>query len=134
MKTKRFFPAIIAATIVYTISSCQVSYINTADLRANYEKKIHHTTMLGKALFKTDQRKLDAYENVQVFLDGNDVGRDYEVVAYGSYKPLILPLIRPERPRLEKYLLWKAARKARKIGANGVIIDNKNDFTIIQLK
>ena len=90
--------------------------------------------MLGKALFKTDQRKLDAYENVEVFLDGNEVGREYDVVAYGSYKPLIIPILRPERPRLEKYLLWKAARKARKIGANGVIIDNKNDFTIVQIK
>ena len=36
---------------------------------------------------------------------------------------MILPLIRPERPRLEKYLLWKAARKARKLKADGVIID-----------
>ena len=29
------------------------------------------------------------------------------------------------RPRLERYLLWKAARKARKLKADGVIIDNK---------
>lgn len=28
-------------------------------------------------------------------------------------------------PRLERYLLWKAARKARKLKADGVIIDNK---------
>lgn len=134
MKAKNVILSMMAAVIICTISSCQVSYINTADLRTNYEKKIHHTTMLGKALFKTDQRKLDAYENVEVFLDGNEVGREYDVVAYGSYKPLIIPILRPERPRLEKYLLWKAARKARKIGANGVIIDNKNDFTIVQIK
>ena len=114
--------------------SCTVSYINTSELMNNYEKKIHHTTILGKVLFKTDKKKLDTYENVKVFLDGNDVGKEYEVVAYGSYTPLIIPLIRPERPRLEKYLLWKAARKARKIGANGVIIDNKNDFTVINIK
>lgn len=47
---------------------------------------------------------------------------------------MVFPIIRPERPLLEKYLLWKAARKARKLGANGVIIDNKNDFTVIKIK
>ena len=114
--------------------SCTVSYINTSELMNNYEKKIHHTTFLGRVLFKTDKKKLDTYENVRVFLDGNDVGKKYEVVAYGSYHPLTIPLIRPARPRLEKYLLWKAARKARKLGANGVIIDNKNDFTVINIK
>lgn len=39
-----------------------------------------------------------------------------------------------KRPRVEKYLLWKAARKARKLGANGAIIDNKNDFRVINVK
>ena len=132
---RKFFSFFILAIISISMVSCTtVSYINTSELTNNYEKKIHHTTILGKALFKTDKKKLDTYENVKVFLDGNDVGKEYEVVAYGSYTPLIIPLIRPERPRLEKYLLWKAARKARKLGANGVIIDNKNDFTVINIK
>ena len=131
---RKFFSFFILAIISISMVSCTVSYINTSELMNNYEKKIHHTTILGKVLFKTDKKKLDTYENVKVFLDGNDVGKEYEVVAYGSYTPLIIPLIRPERPRLEKYLLWKAARKARKIGANGVIIDNKNDFTVINIK
>lgn len=134
MEKKLFIVCILAFTALFSMTSFSVSYINTNDLRANYEKKIHYTTMLGKALFKTDKKKQDTYENVKVFLDGNEVGREYEVVAYGSYTPLILPIIRPERPRLEKYLLWKAARKARKLGANGVIIDNKNDFTVIKIK
>lgn len=125
----------IIAFVGLSMTSCStVNYIKTDKLQTNYEKKINHTTLLGKVLFKTDKKKQDTYENVQVFLDGNDVGRSYEVVAYGSYTPIILPLIRPERPRLEKYLLWKAARKARKLGANGVIIDNKNDFTVINIK
>lgn len=115
-------------------ASCTVGYINTDTLKQNYEKKIHHTTLLGKVLFKTDQRKKDTYDHVQVFLNENEVNRDFEVTAYGSYTPLILPLIRPERPRLEKYLLWKAARKARKLKADGVIIDNKNDFRVIKFK
>ena len=131
---RKFFSFFILAIISISMVSCTVSYINTSELMNNYEKKIHHTTSIGKALFKTDKKKLDTYENVKVFLDGNDVGKEYEVVAYGSYTPLIIPLIRPERPRLEKNLLWKAARKARKLGANGVIIDNKNDFTVINIK
>ncbi len=134
MKKKIFAFGIIVLVALFSMTSCSVSYINTSELRANYEKKIHHTTMLGKALFKTDKKKLDTYENVKVYLDGNEIGKEYEVVAYGSYTPLIIPIIRPERPRLEKYLLWKAARKARKLGANGVIIDNKNDFTVINIK
>ena len=82
----------------------------------------------------TDQRKKDTYDHVQVFLNENDVERDFEVTAYGSYTPLVIPLIRPERPRLEKYLLWKGARKARKLHADGVIIDNKNEFRVIKFK
>ena len=135
MNTKKISTAMIIAFVGLSMTSCStVNYIKTDKLQTNYEKKINHTTLLGKVLFKTDKKKQDTYENVQVFLDGNDVGRSYEVVAYGSYTPIILPLIRPERPRLEKYLLWKAARKARKLGANGVIIDNKNDFTVINIK
>lgn len=133
MKNLKFISVIVAVVITFSMTSCIVSHINTAELRDNYEKKIHRTTMLGK-LFKTDKRKLDTYNNVQVFLDGNEIGREYDVVAYGSYKPVIIPLFRPERPRLEKYLLWKAARRARKIDSNGVIIDNKNDFTVIKIK
>lgn len=117
------------------MTSCStVNYIKTETLEKNYEKKIHHTTWLGKALFKTDKKKMDTYNNVKVFLNENEVGRDFEVVAYGSYTPFILPLVRPERPRLEKYLLWKGARKARKLKADGVIIDNKNDFRVIKFK
>ena len=117
------------------LSSCStVNYMSTDKLKANYEKKINHTTCLGKTLFKTDKKKKDTYENVKVYMNENEVGKDFEVVALGSYTPWILPLVRPERPRLEKYLLWKAARKARKLGANGAIIDNKNNFRVIKVK
>ncbi|MBO5631967.1 MAG: hypothetical protein J5965_23150, partial [Aeriscardovia sp.] len=119
---------------LFLTASCTVSYINTDTLKQNYEKKIHHTSLPGKVLFKTDQRKKDTYDHVQVFLNENEVKRNFEVTAYGSYTPFILPLIRPERPRLEKYLLWKGARKARKLNADGVIIDNKNDFRVIKFK
>lgn len=117
------------------LSSCStVNYMSTDKLKTNYEKKINHTTLLGKTLFKTDKKKKDTYENVKVYMNENEVGKDFEVVALGSYTPWILPLVRPERPRLERYLLWKAARKARKLGANGAIIDNKNNFRVIKIK
>ena len=132
---KKLFISLTVAGSLLAITSCStVNYINTETLKANYEKKIHHTTLPGKVLFKFDKRKMDTYQNVQVFMNENEVKRPFEVVAYGSYTPIVLPLIRPERPRLEKYLLWKAARKARKLKANGVIIDNKNDFRVINLK
>lgn len=135
MKIRKTLIGVMTVIMGLSITSCStVNYLKTDKLQSNYEKKINHTTLLGKMLFKTDKKKQDTYKNVKVFLDGNDVGRPYEVVAYGSYTPIILPVIRPERPRLEKYLLWKAARKARKLGANGVIIDNKNDFTVINIK
>lgn len=126
---------IILIAISALLSSCStVNYMSTEKLKANYEEKIHHTTFLGKALFKTDKKKIDIYQNVQVYLNEKEVEGKFEVVAYGSYTPLIIPVIRPERPRLEKYLLWKAARKARELGANGAIIDNKNDFRVINVK
>ncbi|MCS2742414.1 hypothetical protein NXW72_21535 [Bacteroides fragilis] len=89
---------------------------------------------LVKLCSRLIRRKKDTYENVKVYMNENEVGKDFEVVALGSYTPWILPLVRPERPRLEKYLLWKAARKARKLGANGAIIDNKNNFRVIKTK
>lgn len=116
-------------------SSCNtVNYINTEELQSNYEKKIHNTTFLGKVLFKTDKKKLDTYNNVKVFMNEQEVSRNFEVVAYGAYTPIVFPIIRPERPRIEKYLFWKAARKARKLGADAAIIDNKNNFRIIKYK
>ena len=131
---KQFKNVFLLGSLTLLLASCTVSYINTDTLKQNYEKKIHHTSLLGKALFKTDQRKKDTYDHVQVFLNESEVQRDFEVTAYGSYTPLVLPIIRPERPRLEKYLLWKGARKARKLNADGVIIDNKNDFRVIKFK
>lgn len=133
MKKYLYIAAFAAAGMMF--SSCStVNYMSTDTLKQNYEKKIHHTTFLGKALFKTDVKKKDTYENVKVYLNENEVGRDFEVKAYGSYTPLVFPIIRPERPRLEKYLQWKAARKARKLNADGVIIDSKNDFRVIKFK
>lgn len=126
--------------IIYTLAfmsltSCStVSYMSTKDLRENYEKKINNTSFLGKLLFKTDVKKKDTYDNIDVYLNENEVNKEFEVIAYGQYTPLVIPILRPERPRLEKNLLWKAARKSRKLNADATIIDDKNHFRVIKYK
>lgn len=126
--------------IIYTLAfmsltSCStVSYMSTKDLRENYEKKINNTSFLGKALFKKDVKKKDTYDNIDVYLNENEVNKEFEVIAYGQYTPLVIPILRPERPRLEKNLLWKAARKSRKLNADATIIDDKNHFRVIKYK
>ncbi len=126
--------------IIYTLAfisltSCStVSYMSTKDLRENYEKKINNTSFLGKVLFKTDVKKKDTYDNIDVYLNENEVNKEFEVIAYGQYTPLVIPILRPERPRLEKNLLWKAARKSRKLNADATIIDDKNHFRVIKYK
>lgn len=126
--------------IIYTLAfmsltSCStVSYMSTKDLRENYEKKINNTSFLGKVLFKTDVKKKDTYDNIDVYLNENEVNKEFEVIAYGQYTPLVIPILRPERTRLEKNLLWKAARKSRKLNADATIIDDKNHFRVIKYK
>lgn len=59
---KKSFISLALAGSLLTLSSCStVNYINTETLKENYEKKIHHTTFLGKTLFKFDKRKMDTY-------------------------------------------------------------------------
>jgi CO dehydrogenase/acetyl-CoA synthase beta subunit len=120
---KQFKILAACVSVMFFCASCTVSYINADTLRLNYEKKI-----------QTRHQKKSNSNQVKVFMNENEVTRDFVVTAYGSYTPLILPIIRPERPRLEKNLLWKAARKARKLNGDGVIIDNKNDFRVIKYK
>lgn len=118
-----------------SLTSCStVSYMSTKDLRENYENKINNTSFLGKAIFKTDVKKKDTYDNIDVYLNENEVKKEFEVIAYGQYTPLVIPILRPERPRLEKNLLWKAARKSRKLNADATIIDDKNHFRVIKYK
>ena len=126
---------IIYCLAIMSLSSCStVSYMSTKDLRENYEEKINNTSFLGKLLFKTDVKKKDTYDNIDVYLNENEVNKEFEVIAYGQYTPLVIPILRPERPRLEKNLLWKAARKSRKLNADATIIDDKNHFRVIKYK
>lgn len=120
--------------IFVSLNSCTVSYMNTKDLRSNYEEKVNNTKFLGRVLFKKDIKKKDVYDNIDVYLNENEVKKDFEVVAYGQYTPFVIPILRPERPRLEKNLLWKAAQKSRKLNADATIIDDKNHFRVIKYK
>lgn len=125
---------IICLIAILSLSSCTVSYINTSKLRENYENKVHNTKFLGRVLFKKDVKKKDVYDNIDVYLNENEITQDFEVIAYGQYTPFVIPILRPERPRLEKNLLWKAAEKSRKLDADATIIDDKNHFRIIKYK
>lgn len=96
---------------VLSLSSCTVSYMNTKDLRENYEEKINNTKFLGRVLFKKDVKKKDVYDNIDVYLNEKEVKKNFEVIAYGQYTPLVIPIIRPERPRLEKIYYGKQLKK-----------------------
>lgn len=115
---------------VVLLSSCS-SYFSVEKMKENYERRAHSTTLVGK-LLKTHVREADVYNNITVYMNEKEVTRPFKVIALGAYRPLILPLIRPERPRIEKYYFLRAAKQARKLKADGVIIDDKNNYRIIK--
>lgn len=117
------------------LSSCStVGTLPTDKLEAMYEKRIGKTSILNKLFFKDHKKKRLVYDNVEIFMDENSVGKPFETVSYGSYTPLCFPLLRPEKPSLEHNLLYKAARTAYKQKADAVIIDSKNNFRVIKYK
>ncbi|MDE7345996.1 MAG: hypothetical protein K2N48_04545 [Muribaculaceae bacterium] len=132
---KRFTKSLLLMGLICGLSSCStVGTLPTDKLQSMYEKRIEKTSIFNKLFFKDHKKKRLVYENVEIFMDENSVGKPFETVSYGSYTPLILPLLRPEKRSLEHNLLYKAARTAYKMKADAVIIDNKNDFRIIKYK
>lgn len=127
MKKSLFVFAMIATVV---LSSCS-SYFSVDEMKQNYERRAHSTTIVGKML-KTDEREADVYNNVSVYMNEREVERPFKVIALGAYRPFIIPLIRRERPRIEKYYFLRAAKQARKLKADGVIIDDKNNYRIIK--
>ena len=121
---------ILGLTAVVSLSSCSC-YFSVEKMKQNYEQRAHSTTLVGKML-KTDKREADVYNNVSVFMNEKEVERPFKVVALGAYRPLIFPIIRRERPRIEKYYFLRAAKQARKLKADAVIIDDKNNYRIIK--
>ena len=132
---KRFTKSLLLMGLICGLSSCStVGTLPTDKLQSMYEKRIDKTSVFNKLFFKDHRKKRLVYENVEIFMDENSVGKPFETVSYGSYTPLILPILRPEKRSLEHNLLYKAARTAYKLKADAVIIDNKNDFRIIKYK
>ena len=127
MKKKNF---VFLMALAIVLKSCS-SYFSVDEMKKNYERRAHSTTIIGK-LLKTDEREADVYNNVSVYMNESEVERPFKVVALGAYRPFVLPLIRRERPRIEKYYFLRAAKQARKLKADGVIIDDKNNYRIIQ--
>ena len=120
----------LAMATAMTLTSCS-SYFSVEKMKSNYERRAHSTTIVGKML-KTDKHEADVYENVTVYMNENEVKRPFQVTALGAYRPLVIPIFRRERPRIEKYYLLRAAKQAYKLKADGVIIDDKNNYRVIK--
>lgn len=132
---KRYLKHPLLIGLIFGLSSCStVGTLPTDKLQSMYEKRIEKTSIFNKLFFNDQKKKRLVYENVEIFMDENSVGKLFETISYGSYTPLILPVLRPEKRSLEHNLLYKAARTAYKMKADAVIIDNKNDFRIIKYK
>lgn len=99
-----------------TFSSCCVGTYNVDTLRGEY----------------SDTRTAEKNKDIQVFFDERDVTQPFEVISYGYYHPLIIFILRPERPRIERKLIKNAVETAVAKGGNAVIIDDKNNFRIIK--
>lgn len=121
-----------AIVIGLLVSSCTVNTVPTEKLNNMYEKRINNTSIFNKLFFKDHKKKKVVYENIDIFMDENSVGQPFEIVAFGSYEPFVIPLLRPAQRSLEHNLLYKAAYKANKMKADAVIIDSKNGFRVIK--
>ena len=132
---KRYSKHILLIGLICGMSSCStVGTLPTDKLQSMYEKRIEKTSIFNKLFFKDHKKKRLVYENVEIFMDENSVSKPFETVSYGSYTPLTLPLLKPEKKSLEHNLLYKAARTAYKMKADAVIIDNIIDIRIIIFK
>ncbi|MDE7437078.1 MAG: hypothetical protein K2M93_01205 [Muribaculaceae bacterium] len=121
--------------LIASLSSCStVGSLPTDKLESMYEKRVNKTSIFNKLFFKDHKKKKIVYENIDIYMDENSVDKPFETVAFSTYGPLIIPLLRPEKRSLEHNLLYKAARTAYKMKADAVIIDSKNDFRVIKYK
>ena len=117
------------------LGSCStVGTLPKEKLESMYEQRVKKTSIFNKMFFNDHKKKPIIYENVAIYFDEKAVGQPFETIMFGSYAPLTIPLLRPEKRSLEHNLLYKAARTAYKNGGDAVIIDSKNDFRVIKLK
>lgn len=130
---KKHLSFLVAAVVLLGATSCStVGTLPTDKLQTMYERRVEKTSFLNKLFFNDHKKKKVIYEKIGVFMDENSVERPFVTVAYGSYTPYIIPLLRPEKKSLEHNLLYKAAYTANKMKADAVIIDNKNNFRVIK--
>ena len=118
--------------VCVVLPSCTTSKLDSENLQMMYEKRINHTSVFNRLFFNDRTKKKKVYENVAIFLNEDDVEGDFVVVAYGSYRPFTIPLLRPEGRSLRHNFLYKAAKMANDNGCNGVLIDTKNHFRCIR--
>jgi len=127
---------LVLITMCIASTSCTTAKLNTEKLRTMYEKRINKTSILNKLFFNDHKKKKIIYENIEIFMNEDDVKREFDVIAFGRYTPIQSPfgLLRPESRSLEHNLFYKAAKMAYDNKCNAAIIDNKNDFRIIRYK
>lgn len=116
------------------VSCSTVNNISADVLATNYEKKIKKTSFLNRKLFKEDVKKKEIYEKIDIFLTDDAVNRPFEVIAFGAYTPLIVPIFHPEKKILEQNLYFKAARRAYNLNGDAIIVDSKNNFRVLKYK
>ena len=127
---KKIFIKTLAVVTAILFTSCS-SYYSVEKMKSNYELRTHSTSFVGK-MISTDKREANIYNTVKVYMNEKEVECPFQVIALGNYHPFIIPIIRRERPRIEKYYFLRAAKQAYKLKADGVIIDDKNNYRIIK--
>lgn len=127
---------VVVITMCVAATSCTTAKLNTGKLRTMYEKRINKTSILNKLFFNDHKKKRIIYEDIEIFMNENEVNKEFDVIAFGRYTPIQSPLglLRPESRSLEHNLFYKAAKMAYDNKCDAAIIDSKNDFRIIRYR
>ena len=131
-KIIKYFVVTLVACIL--LPSCTTSKLDTDNLRTMYEKRINKTSIFNKLFFNDQKKKRLVYNNVDIYMNEDAIENKYDVIAYGSYRPFTIPLLRTESGSLKHNLLYKAAKMAYKKKCDAVIIDSKNYFRLIKYR
>lgn len=119
---KMIYAALLLLGLSMTVTSC----VSTYDV--NHQKNVYRAQMSG------NQKSLALMNKIPVYFSEAEVGKEFVVVNYCTYQPLVIPIIRPERKPLTKKLYKKAVTTAEKLKGDAVIIDTKNSFRVIKMK
>lgn len=117
---------LLAAMILWGLSMATTSCVTTYDV--NHQKDVYRAQMSENAKSKA------LMEKIPVYFSDTEVGKEFTVLDYCTYEPLVIPILRPERKPLTKKLYKKAVTTAENLKGDAVIIDTKNSFRVIKLK